>query len=224
MARKSGIGVGYQVGHLVVEEASDERFSGYKMWRCRCDCGGEILLDTRCLQRGTVTDCGCRTRVKPGQRDLTGRRFGRLVCLEPTKDRGKSGCIIWRCRCDCGSECLTESRYLLSGGKKSCGCGYRQSAALVDNLKPCEGGSVTPPGVNCERKISSNTSGHTGVYWNKQSGKWVAQITFKRKTYYLGSYERIEDAVKARRRGEERPEEFIQGDDTSVAGRWKKES
>lgn len=237
------------------------------VWRCRCDCGGEILLDTRCLQRGSVTDCGCITKVKPGQLDLTGRRFGLLFCMEPTERRSKSGSVLWRCRCDCGKECLAVSGQLLSGGKQSCGClghpplkeyagirfgqltvlayagksagmhrwkcrcdcgnetivgqtllqsgktkscGCLQSAVITDNLKLCDGTSVTILETMKNRCLSTNTSGYTGVYQNKRNGKWVAQITFKKKTYYLGSYERIEDAIKARQRGEELHDDFLQ--------------
>lgn len=36
-----------------------------------------------------------------------------------------------------------------------------------------------------------------------ETGKWVAQIQYKKKTYYLGSYDRFEDAVKARKQAEE---------------------
>lgn len=103
---------GCRVGKITVEEATPQRRSGYTVWRCRCDCGGEILLDTRYLQRGTVKDCGCTAKVKPGQKDLTGMRFGRLVCIEPTEERGAGGGIIWRCRCDCGNECLAVSTQL----------------------------------------------------------------------------------------------------------------
>lgn len=113
---------GCRVGKITVEEATPQRRSGYTVWRCRCDCGGEILLDTRYLQRGTVKDCGCTAKVKPGQKDLTGMRFGRLVCIEPTEERGAGGGIIWRCRCDCGNECLAVSTQLTHGFKKSCGC------------------------------------------------------------------------------------------------------
>ena len=116
------ISVGDRIGHLTVPERTSQKHSGYSVWRCQCDCGGEILLDTRYLQRGTITDCGCITKVKPGQRDLTGQRFGKLVCIEPTDRRGTSGGVIWHCRCDCGNECDAVSRQLLSGYKKSCGC------------------------------------------------------------------------------------------------------
>ena len=54
------------------------------------------------------------------------------------------------------------------------------------------------------------TSGYTRVYQNRKTRKWTAQITFQKKTYYLGSYEKIEDAVKACRRGEEMHDEFLE--------------
>lgn len=62
--RKTGtkIGIGYAVGLLTVEGATDQKKNGYTIWRCRCECGGEILLDTRALQRRTIQDCGCIIR------------------------------------------------------------------------------------------------------------------------------------------------------------------
>ena len=51
-------------------------------------------------------------------------------------------------------------------------------------------------------------NGHS--YRSARSGKWQAQITFKRKTYYLGSFDKLEDAVKARKRGEEMHDVFLE--------------
>ena len=51
---------------------------------------------------------------------------------------------------------------------------------------------------------SNNASGATGVYWHKQSSKWVAFIQNNRKHIHLGSFENFEDAVKARKDGEEK--------------------
>ena len=115
------IAVGYRVGMLTVEEKTQQRRRGYVIWRCRCGCGGEILLDTRVLQRGTVRDCGCCSRVKPGQRDITGVRFGRLVAQYPLPQRDASGSAFWHCTCDCGGEIDTPLRQLTSGCRKSCG-------------------------------------------------------------------------------------------------------
>ena len=256
------IEAGFRIGKLTVESPTDRRKSGYTVWNCVCDCGGSILLDTRTLQRGTVRDCGCETKVKPGQKDLTGQRFGRLVCLESSSERDKRGGTQWLCKCDCGRECLAATHQLLCGYKKSCGCmshpplnnlagkcfgmltvleyagkkdgmhrcdcgnetvvrysnllnghtrscGCLQKEVIQDNLRLMDGTSVTKLEAMRDRKLSSNTSGYTGVYWNAKSQKWAAQITFQNKTYYLGTYDKIEDAVKARKRGEEMHDNFL---------------
>ena len=323
---KPKIGIGFRIGKLTVSEPTGERKNGYMVWNCTCDCGGAVQLDTRTLQRGTVRDCGCETKVKPGQKNLTGQRLGRLVCLEPSPHRNKQGGTQWLCQCDCGKQCLAATHQLLCGYKKSCGClshpplkdyvgkrfgmltvleyagkwdsmhrwrclcdcgnetivgqtllqsgrtkscgcngsppmenltgrifgkltvlelaewkkgtsywrcrcecgnetivryvylinghtkscGCLQRGAILDNLRLVDGTSVTKLEAMRNRTISSNTSGYTGVYRQKNSGKWVAQITFKNKTYYLGAYDNIDDAIKARKRGEEMHDDFLE--------------
>lgn len=118
---KEKICVGYRVGMLTVASATEQCKGRYTVWRCVCDCGGEILLDTRCLQRRTVTDCGCVSKVRPGQKDITGQRFGKLTAVEPTKDT-LYGTVVWRCVCDCGGEVYAPLHQLTAGYRKSCGC------------------------------------------------------------------------------------------------------
>ncbi len=43
----------------------------------------------------------------------------------------------------------------------------------------------------------TNTSGYKGVTWNKYSGKFLAQIRFKRKSYFLGYFTEAEEAHHA---------------------------
>jgi len=50
----------------------------------------------------------------------------------------------------------------------------------------------------------NNTSGYIGVVWNKSNKKWDAQIKTNKKRFYLGSFEKIEDAVEARKNGEKK--------------------
>lgn len=45
---------------------------------------------------------------------------------------------------------------------------------------------------------SKNTSGHTGVYYNKSNNKWVAQIKQMGVVTYLGSYNTLGEAVEVR--------------------------
>lgn len=264
---KPKISIGFRIGHLTVRSATNQRKNGYTVWNCRCDCGNELQLDTRALQRGTVQDCGCLTVTKPGTRNLTGLRFGKLVCLEPTAERGPEGGMIWKCQCDCGNTCLAVSTQLTKGYRKSCGCwghpplknfigqrfgkltvlsyagkragmhrwkclcdcgkettvgqtllqtgktksfGCLQAVAMRENLKLCDGTSVTILEATRKHLSKSNTSGYTGVYWSSSTQKWRAQITFRRKTYYLGAFEHIEDAIAARKCGEEMHKNFLE--------------
>ena len=54
---------------------------------------------------------------------------------------------------------------------------------------------------------SDNTTGYKGVYL--KNGKYLAKIVFRGKPYFLGYYKNIEDAVKARQRGEEMHDDFL---------------
>jgi hypothetical protein len=48
-----------------------------------------------------------------------------------------------------------------------------------------------------KRKLyKSNTSGVCGVFWNKNTQKWHAQIKFRGKPYHLGSWSDFRYAVK----------------------------
>lgn len=115
---------GRRFGKLIVLEKLDQTQDRYLLWRCRCDCGGEILVNTKRLTRGTVTDCGCvpRTTARRGPRseDLTGRRFGLLTVTE--RAQNENGRTCWLCRCDCGAQCTVAARDLKAGKTTSCGC------------------------------------------------------------------------------------------------------
>lgn len=67
-----------------------------------------------------------------GARDLTGKRFGRLVVLYRDKDNvSPSGykSVMWRCKCDCGNEITVRAKSLVNGMTKSCGCFRREEMA-----------------------------------------------------------------------------------------------
>lgn len=54
-------------------------------------------------------------------KDLTGRRFGRLVALASSRQAPKRQ--MWMCQCDCGREHEVGADHLIAGRIKSCGCG-----------------------------------------------------------------------------------------------------
>ena len=53
------------------------------------------------------------------------------------------------------------------------------------------------------QKLSSrNTSGVMGVGWNKSAKQWIARIYIKRKELHLGSFDKKDDAIAARKAAE----------------------
>lgn len=72
----------------------------------------------------------------------------------------------------------------------------------LDNRK-CNLRICTPTQNNMNRGIqSNNTSGVTGVFWNKACNKWKATISINKKQIHLGLYEDFEEAVRARKEAE----------------------
>ena len=112
---------GQRCGRLLVLEPTDRRQGGSVVWRCRCDCGRETLVSAKLLASGKIASCNCLRREKAAQHatDHAGKRYGKLLALEPL-DKRQGGGVVWRCRCDCGNEVLVRGSYLVTGEKWCC--------------------------------------------------------------------------------------------------------
>lgn len=65
--------------------------------------------------------------------DLTGRRIGQLLVIEPAGSRTSQSGVkrtTWRCKCSCGKVTIVDTANLLHKTTKSCGC--KPQANLVD--------------------------------------------------------------------------------------------
>ncbi len=58
--------------------------------------------------------------------------------------------------------------------------------------------------IKNKRMQKNNTSGVTGVSFHLGMGQWYARISFKGKTYSLGYFDELDDAVKARKDAEKK--------------------
>ena len=180
--------LGEKYGMLTVMGQAPSTAKGHRRWVCRCDCGTEKIVIGSNLKRGTTVSCGCKHK-----NDLTGQRIGKLTVIERSDkygSRGKRQTKLWKCRCDCGA--IT----------------YKATDTLT-NLNIRARGSLGFTGGTQITKIknrtvaSDNSSGVRGVYLDRKTGKYRARLRFRGKLYDLGSYIQLEDAIKARRRGEE---------------------
>lgn len=131
--------------------------------------------------------------------NLIGQKFGSLTVIAPADNI--DGRTAWRCRCDCGRECVVKTVRLRSGHADSCGCGRTQNRMGLRCLTYIDGTCVEMLAAKTVRR--NNTSGVPGVDWRAAKQLWRATICFKGKRHYLGSYRRFEDAVKARKQAEE---------------------
>lgn len=69
----------------------------------------------------------------------------------------------------------------------------------LKNLRVC---SHSENSINRTKIHSNNTSGITGVTWNKWNNRWEAVIGLKNERIHIGYYKEKEDAISARRKAE----------------------
>lgn len=199
MPRKPDLSlIGQSYNNLKVDKLTDE-YNSYnrRLYECTCLlCGKKRLATKQNLQRNEIKDCGNHRSYN----DITNKRFGKLVALYVTdkKSNTKSRCKIWHCRCDCKNECDVLYDDLVSGNVQSCGC------LKVEKIKKLYIDGTAPCKLNGDKIRSTNTSGVTGVWFDKTRGKWCAEIMFKKKKYYLGRFEKKEDAIAIRKNAEEK--------------------
>lgn len=60
-------------------------------------------------------------------KDEVGNRYGRLLVVERSPNKGKKAC--WRCKCICGNMITASGDDLRRGDTRSCGCLRREKSA-----------------------------------------------------------------------------------------------
>ncbi len=197
---------GERFGKLTAVEPTDRREDGGSIvWKCHCDCGNDTEVSWNRLRHGRVRSCGCLSNPPP--KEYIGKRFGRLTVIGYAgKLNPKTTENYWLCRCDCGNETKVGQSELQNGDTLSCGC--YQKELLIEHLKLIDDTSVTIL-EQCKKTRANNKSGYTGVFHEK-SGKWIAYISYRKKRYWLGRYDDMMDAVRARKRGEEMHDGFLE--------------
>ena len=167
MSRKLEDLAGKRFGRLVIVRRAGSLYNR-SAWLCICDCGNEKVINGNNLKRGNCTSCGCyrkemSIKVNTGNiytlKDLTGKRFGRLLVIERTKtpEHIKGNRVYWLCRCNCGNEKIISGLNLRNGHTLSCGCYKKEKArATAENLIGKRFGKVV---------VIKRDKTREGVYW-----------------------------------------------------------
>ena len=190
-------------------------------WLCKCNCdkGTEVVVMTYHLTSGNMKSCGCyRKENSHGvkkyndyevQEDYvimyTSKKEPFLVDLD---DFWKVKNICWR----------KDNKGYVIGNVNGKTTGIHHlimdcpDGLEVDHIHGVQTRNdnrkynlriVTRNQNNTNRrKPKNNTSGTTGVYWNRRLQKWCAYIYPNKKTIYLGSFNIKDDAINARKEAE----------------------
>ena len=84
-----------------------------------------------------------------------------------------------------------------------------------ENLRICE----HYQNITSQKTRKDNKSGKKGVSWGEDRGKWLARITYNKHSYFLGRFDKYEDAVAAR----EKAEQQIHGEFNYIESQYSKE-
>lgn len=186
--------------------------NGRKTVRCECSCGNTVDVREDHLKSGVTNSCGCYRLDRLREVIVT---HGKTT----TKAYGTWEGMLQRCHNP------NASNYSEYGGRGITICedwlgaegfanfykdmGERPEGMSLDRMdvngnyckENCRWETPSVQGFN-QRKSSNNTSGRTGVSWNRQKQMWDAYIMKDRKKINLGRFENKEEAIFAREQGE----------------------
>lgn len=138
-------------------------------------------------------------------KDYTGAVRGQLKALKRKREKGRT---YYYCECKCGNKLWLRSDVFINA--TSCGClrdkKIKKLGAKQMFVKHKENNLIggTNVAVIINPPKSDNTSGYKGVSFDKERNMWIAQITFRKKHYFLGRRANKEDAIKLRKDAEEK--------------------
>ncbi len=180
---------------------------GRAYYKCLCDCGNIKEIRRDGLISGNIKSCGCLNRknyTKHGRsRTLEYKSWQSMLerCNNPKKDnynryggRGITVCGRWyvfkNFFKDMGKrpKDLTLERIDNDGNYEPSNCKWATRTAQMRN----------------RRLQKTNTTGINGVGWVKKRKKYRVNIRANNKRYFIGEFNALEQAIKARKQAEEK--------------------
>lgn len=200
--------MGLRFGRLVVTEEVGVNKWGNTLWKCRCDCGEEVIRPGGVLTRGDTRSCGCLGKENLEKLKTNKYKFneyrtvGDIVYVE----LGRGGNTMM-----CNKSDWEKLKQYYWSEETT---GYARSRVGFFHKMICD----APKGLVVDhinrnkldnRRSNLRVTTHqfnilnnsaVGVTWHKAANKWMAQITVNGKHISLGLFEEKEDAIRARRK------------------------
>ena len=193
---------GQRFGKLTAVSKEPTQKDKRTRWLCKCDCGNTYIATSYALRYGKAKSCGCGRR-----KDIAGMRFGMLTALERTEQyvmQGRGKKFLWKCMCDCGELVYRLPEKLRENIHHACDKCAEQFAvsAMLENAGFVDGSQL--PKIASDKPGVHSKSGVKGVFFNNRTQKWRAMLRFRGVNHYLGEYKDLNEAIKARKLGEEK--------------------
>ena len=217
---------GQRFGKLIVLEVDKNETKKHKgrnvYWKCLCDCGNYKSIVSGSLTNGTTKSCGCLKIQSSKDRnkkyntyDLSGEYgigytskgeefYFDLEDYDKIKDytwyinnkgyvfSAKDEILMHRLVTNCPDNLIPDHIH----GEKSTTDNRKSNLRIVNRSQNS---------MNVKIR-SDNTSGITGISWDKRSNKWCVRIMVKGKNIYLGYFNKddLDKAIQARLDGEKK--------------------
>jgi len=221
--------IGMKFNKLTVIERVENNKRGESQWLCKCDCEqeNEVIVIGNHLKSGNTKSCGClqkekaiklgKSKKKYNTYDLSGEygigyTFKNQIFYFDLEDYNRIKDSCWS---------MDSNGYIITNIKSN---NIFQTVRMhrlvmncpkdmdVDHIFHNEYDNrkeflriVTESQNEMNQKINiTNTTGVTGVSLIEKNGRWRARIRVNNKDIHLGYFIDFEDAVKARKEGEEK--------------------
>lgn len=205
MARLRQNIVGNRFGKLFVVSFK-ESLNRASYWNCLCDCGNLSVVQFSHLNCGGTVSCGCFRKVKSITHGLTDtpeyKTWAGMIarCYNPKEqnfeyygERGIRVCDTWLTSFEVFHQDMGERPDGMSLDRIDVNGNYSK--------ENCKWSTVSEQAYN-KRKLKSNKSGKTGVFWCKRDLVWISSISINksRKRLYRGAD--YQEAVTLRKQAE----------------------
>lgn len=174
------------------------------IWNCLCECGNMIKATTGNVVSGGVKSCGClkidKIRVHGMSNTPTWRSWDSMIerVLRPDEVN-----VEWYKDVTIDPKWLEPkgvgfSNFFEDMGERPEGTTLnRINGAKLYSKETCEWADLSMQSFD-QKRSKVNTSGRTGVFQVKETGKWVAVIKKNRKTTQVYRGDSFEEACAAR--------------------------